>query len=165
MSWSRRASTDARQKPSSSRGGLGGAVLPARPIRISFLPAKAEIHFVFSSLVIPVEAGIQCFSRDRHSRENRNPVPFYGSSFSRKRESSAFSFARHLLDRSKAFTPCGSESLFFARAKKSNQKKARFFAEGAFADRTSMCVRRTARSCAPLEFQQSVVLKSVPGVS
>jgi hypothetical protein len=29
--------------------------------------------------------------------------------------------------------------------KKSNQKKAPFFAKGVFADRTSMCVRRTAR--------------------
>jgi hypothetical protein len=45
----------------------------------------------------------------------------------------------------KAFTPCGSELLFFAGAKKSNQKKAPFFAKGVSAERTSMCVRRTAR--------------------
>jgi hypothetical protein len=50
------------------------------------------------------------FTRARHPGESRDPVPFFFPKI-----------------KSKAFTPCRSELLFFARAKKSNQKKARFF--------------------------------------
>jgi hypothetical protein len=45
------------------------------------MPAQAGIHLALLSLVIPAKAGIQCL--------------FFGSSFRRKPESSAFALARH----------------------------------------------------------------------